>query len=410
MAGESSLPISSTLSRVMPLWRLAFRPFFLFGALFSLLAMLAWGAFWHGSLLFEPLGGMVWWHQHEMLFGFVAAIVAGFLLTAVQNWTGQRSLHGWPLLAIVLVWLAGRLVMAFPGLMSPPGAPNGLSVALVDLAFLPLVAGVMARLVIRAKQWRNLIFVPVLVLLVVANALMHWGLARGDGTLVRAGAHLAVLLITLLMVVLGGRVIPFFTSLRLKRPKAQPSAWLERLAIGGVAALVLIGLLGAAGLVMPALLTAALAISAGLANLWRLARWEGGRTLREPLLWGLHASYAFVGLGLVMFGLAALGALPATLAIHALTVGGMGTMILSMLSRVSLGHTGRPIETLPGIGVALGMMLLAATLRALVPTLWPQVTHWMLSLSILLWCLAYAVFLMHYAWPLLSSRPDGGEG
>jgi len=307
MAGESSLPISSTLSRVMPLWRLAFRPFFLFGALFSLLAMLAWGAFWHGSLLFEPLGGMVWWHQHEMLFGFVAAIVAGFLLTAVQNWTGQRSLHGWPLLAIVLVWLAGRLVMAFPGLMSPPGAPNGLSVALVDLAFLPLVAGVMARLVIRAKQWRNLIFVPVLVLLVVANALMHWGLARGDGTLVRAGAHLAVLLITLLMVVLGGRVIPFFTSLRLKRPKAQPGAWLERLAIGGVAALVLIGLLGAAGLVMPALLTAALAISAGLANLWRLARWEGGRTLREPLLWGLHASYAFVGLGLVMFGLAALG-------------------------------------------------------------------------------------------------------
>ncbi|WP_209316412.1 NnrS family protein [Halomonas salinarum] len=410
MAGEVSQPRLSALSRVMPLWRLAFRPFFLLGALFSLLAMGVWGAFWHGSLLLAPQGGMVWWHQHEMLFGFVAAIVAGFLLTAVQNWTGQRSLHGWSLLAVVLVWLAGRLVIAFPGLMSPFGGPSGLPVALVDLAFLPLVAGAMARRVIRVKQWRNLIFVPVLALLVTANALMHWGLAQGDAALVRTGAHLAVLLITLLMVVLGGRVIPFFTSRHLNRPKAEPCARLEWLAIGGVASLVLIGLSRAVGIEAPAILTAVLAIVAGVANLVRLARWEGWRTRHEPLLWGLHASYAFVGLGLVMFGLSALEVLSLSLAIHALTVGGMATMILSMLSRVSLGHTGRTIKALPGIGVALGMMLLAAALRALVPTLWPQITHWTLSLSILLWCLAYTVFVLHYAWPLLSARPDGKEG
>lgn len=404
---ERSLPQSTQLTRLMPLWRLAFRPLFLFGALFSLLAMLVWGGFWHGAILLEPVGGMIWWHQHEMLFGFVAAIVSGFLLTAVQNWTGQPSIKGWPLLGLVGLWLAGRLLLAFSQAL---GNLDPWLIALVDLAFLPIVALVMARLVIRAKQWRNLIFLPVLTLLFVANALMHAGVLRGDGGLIRQGAYLAVLLISLLMVILGGRVIPFFTSLRLKRQKPQPISALERLAIGSVGALVLIVLLAVVGLIVPTIVTAVVALVAGAANLLRLMRWEGWRAAHEPLLWGLHASYGFVALGLLMLGLAHLELLPATLAIHALTVGGMSSMILAMISRVSLGHTGRPIETLPGIGLALGLMLAAAFFRALVPALWPQVTHWMLSLSILLWCLAYAVFLLLYTKPLLSARADGKEG
>ncbi|SHE30870.1 uncharacterized protein involved in response to NO [Modicisalibacter ilicicola DSM 19980] len=404
---ERSLSQHTQLTRLMPLWRLAFRPLFLLGTLFSLLAMLVWGGFWHGTLLLEPLGGMIWWHQHEMLFGFVAAIAAGFLLTAVQNWTGQPSLKGWPLLGLVAVWLAGRLLLAFPQAL---GNLDPLLIALVDLAFLPLVAAVMARLVIRVKQWRNLIFLPVLTLLVIANVLMHAGMLHGDGELVRQGAYLAVLLISQLMIILGGRVIPFFTSLRLKRQKPQPVPMLEKLAIGSVVALVAILLLAVVGLAVPPIVTAVIALLAGLANLLRLARWEGWRTLHEPLLWGLHASYGFVALGFLMYALAAMNLLPATLAVHALTMGGMSTMILAMISRVSLGHTGRPIETLPGIGLALGLMLAATVLRALIPAIWPQVTHWMLSLSILLWCLAYATFLMLYTRPLLSARVDGKDG
>ncbi|MFC3282061.1 NnrS family protein [Litchfieldella rifensis] len=403
MASESVMSPFSLLIRVMPLWRLAFRPFFLLGALFSLLAMLVWGAFWHGDILLRPHGGMIWWHQHEMLFGFGAAIVAGFLLTAVQNWTGQRSVQGLPLLALVGVWLLGRVLMAYP---------SGLSatwLALADTAFLPLTVLALAMPVVRVRQWHNLIFVPVLGLLALTNALMHWGVMQGDGQLIRAAAQLAILLIALLMVVLGGRVIPFFTSRRLGRPQSARLKWLELASMGTVMALVIMQLLSL-GVYLPSGAWAGVALLAAAVNTLRLSRWEGLYCLREPLLWGLHASYAFVCLGLAMWGLAALGLVAASLALHAITVGGIGTMMLAMMARVSLGHTGRPILTLPGIGLALRLMLLAAVLRALVPVFWPQVSHWTLSLSILCWVLAFSIFVWHYAKPLSTARVDGQEG
>lgn len=403
MARNAALSLSTTLARSMPLWRLAFRPFFLLGALFSLAAMLVWGAFWHGDVLLRPHGGMLWWHQHEMLFGFGVAIVVGFLLTAVQNWTGQPGLKGLPLAGLVALWLAGRALLAFP--------PEVASVwpAVIDLAFLPLAAGALASSVIRVRQWRNLIFLPVLSLLFVANALMHAGLLQGDGQMVRSGAHLTVLLIGLLMVVLGGRVIPFFTSRKLGRQQPERWKWLELASMGSVMALVVLQLLSLVA-TLPGWLWASVTWLAAAANLVRLCRWEGLRTRHEPLLWGLHASYGFVCLGLAMWGLAALGMLPLTLALHAITVGGIGTMMLAMMARVSLGHTGRPIRTLPGIGVALGLLLIAAVLRALVPAFWPQVSHWTLSLSILCWLLAFAVFVWHYTLPLLTPRVDGQDG
>ncbi|WP_043531399.1 NnrS family protein [Litchfieldella xinjiangensis] len=403
MARFASLPLPASLTSAMPVWRLAFRPFFLLGALFSLAAMLVWGAFWHGDVLLRPHGGMLWWHQHEMLFGFGSAIVAGFLLTAVQNWTGQPGLKGLPLVGLVVVWLAGRGALAF--------APEATSLwpALVDLAFLPLVALAMARAVIAVRQWRNLIFVPVLGLLVVANALMHLGVFQGDALMIRGGAHLAVLLIALLMVVLGGRVIPFFTSRKLGRPQAERLNWLERACMGSVMLLVAMQLVSLV-IDLPAIAWAVVALFAGAINLLRLARWDAPRSLHEPLLWGLHASYGFVCLGLVMWGLAVLGWGQLSLGLHAVTVGGVGTMMLAMMARVSLGHTGRTIQTLPGIGLALGLMLLAAVLRALVPALWPQVSHWTLSLSILCWLVAFAIFVWHYARPLLTPRVDGQDG
>ncbi|TLF52324.1 NnrS family protein [Halomonas urmiana] len=403
MQSTSSSARPSSLSH-LPVARLAFRPFFLLAALFSVAAMVVWLAFWHGDILLSPVGGMMFWHQHEMLFGFAAAVVAGFLLTAVQNWTGLPSLKGGPLLALVALWLAGRALMAFP-----LGLPAWLPM-LVDLAFLPVVAGVMARLVIAAKRWRNLIFLPALGLLVLANLAMHLGVLNGDAELIRQAAYLAVLLITLLMVVVGGRVIAMFTANRLGLTRRPPIPALEYLSLGSVLAVVLAQGLAVLGVALPGAFFAILLGLAALANALRLARWGGQHSGREPLLWGLHGSYAFIPVGLAMWALAALGVFRAELAVHALTIGGMGTMMLAMMSRVSLGHAARPIRTLPGIGVALGLMLAAAVLRSPVLALVPEITHWTYNLGILFWCLAYAIFLFHYTGPLLSARADGKDG
>ncbi|GHC27867.1 NnrS family protein [Aidingimonas halophila] len=392
-----------SLVQAMPLWRLAFRPFFLLGAIFSLVAMLLWGGFWHGEMLLSPYGGMLWWHQHEMLFGFGAAIVVGFLLTAVQNWTGRPGLSGGSLFALVLLWLMGRLLLAVP-----PDA-SAVWLALLDIAFLPAAAAILALSVIRVRQWRNLIFLPMLLLLSAANGLMHWGAIQFDGQAVREGAHIAILLMTLLMVVLGGRVIPFFTARRLGIAQPTPRPWLETIAVGSVTLLVIL-LWFDVLVALPGPPMAIVALAAAIANAWRLCRWKGLYCLKEPLLWGLHASYAFVCLGLAMWGAASLGLLDASLALHAIAVGGMGTMMLAMMARVSLGHTGRAIRTLPGIGVALGMLLLAAVLRALLPVIWPQLLPWTLSMSVLCWVLAFTLFVWRYARLLATPRADGQAG
>lgn len=203
---------------------------------------------------------------------------------------------------------------------------------------------------------------------------------------------------------------PFFTSRRPQRPEAERWPWLEVLAVGGVAAMVLAQLVGLVGVALPARGWAILAIVTGLANTLRLLRWEGWYGWKEPLLWGLHLSYAFICARLAMWGMAALGAVALSLAVHALTVGGMSTMMLAMMSRVSLGHTGRPIVTLPGIGIALALLIAAALLRALLPAFWPQASHWALSLAILFWCLAFGLYLCRYGPVLLKRRADGVEG
>lgn len=397
------MSLSRPLTHRVPLWRLAFRPFFLLAALFGLLAMLVWGGVWNGHVWLAPYGGLMWWHPHEMLFGFAAAVVVGFLLTAVQNWTGQPGLAGLPLLGLTALWLAARLGIAFP-----QGLP-AVGVAAVDVAFLPLAAALLARPVIRCRQWRNLVFVPVLALLAVANLAMHLALYGGAPQLLRGGEHLAVLLITLLMVVLGGRVIPFFTARRLGLPQASRPFVLEALAIGAVAALVGLQLVALSGGEVPAGIWAAAAGVAALANLVRWLRWAGWHGWRDPLLWSLHLSYGFVCLGLSMWALAAWGVVSLSLAIHALTVGGMASMMLAMMARVALGHTGRAIVAPRGIGMALALVLLAGLARALLPAVWPQSLPVALDLAVLAWSLAFALYLARYTPVLARARVDGGD-
>lgn len=387
-----------------PIARLAFRPFFLLAPLFSVLAMVVWFAFWHGDILLRPHGGLMWWHQHEMIFGFGAPVAVGFLLTAAQNWTGQPSLRGAPLLGLVGVWLLARLLIAFP-----MGLPPLLLLG-IDLAFLPLAALALGRMVVAVRQWRNLVFVPILLLLAVANLAMHLGVMRGQLPPIREGGYLGVLLIATLMVLLGGRVIPFFTSRKLGRPKPADWPLLERLALWSIYAVVLLQLAVLLGAELPRGLQGWVMLVAAAANAVRLARWGGLGTLHEPLLWGLHLSYAFIVVGLVMWALAQTGVFRVELALHALAIGGIASMMLAMMARVSLGHTGREIRTLPGIGVGLGLMFAGALLRSPILAMFPQITHWTYNLSILFWCIAYLIFLFHYTVPLLTTRADGKDG
>ncbi|MBY5983291.1 NnrS family protein [Halomonas sp. DP5Y7-2] len=393
----------SSIADRLPLARLAFRPFFLLAAAFSLLSLLLWLGYWHGVFLLSPRAGMLWWHQHEMLFGVVAAVVSGFLLTAVQTWTGLRGLHGGPLLGLVALWLAARLGLAFPGL------PEPLVVAL-DVGFLALVCAVMAVMVIRARRWRNLVFIPVLAILAGANLGSHLGVARGDPELVCQSSYLAVMLVTLIMAVLGGRVIPMFTANRMGLKRRPSLGWLEGAALGSLAVAVLLQLALTFGIELPDALLASILLLAAVLHPLRLIRWQGVATAREPLLWSLHLSYAFVPLGLLLWAFGLFGVGRVELGIHAITVGAMGTMMLSMMCRVSLGHTGRPMRCLPGVGVALGLLIIAGLSRSLLLALWPSVTHWVYSASIVCWCAGYGLFLLHYLPILSAPRLDGQMG
>lgn len=396
------------LAQRLPLMRLAFRPFFWFGALFSVLAMLVWLGFWHGNVWLTPYGGMLWWHQHEMLFGFGSAIIAGFLLTAVQNWTGRPSLSSWPLLALLIIWLAARILLAFAFL-------PGWLLLLVDVAFLPLMALAMAKRVIAVRMWRNLVFVPVLLALAGGNIAMHLGvmypgIINGSAVLIREAAHFAMLVITLLMVVLGGRVIPFFTSRKLGLDPPARYRLLELASIGSLAAIVILQAVVLLSDFRANALMAALMLMAALGNAWRLSHWQGWKSVKEPLLWGLHVSYAFIPLGLVMWAWQLISGQRVESALHALAIGSMGTMMLAMMARVSLGHTGRSIRTLPGIGVALAVLLLAALLRSVWLAIFPYSSQWVYSIVIIAWCVSYFIFLLHYTVPLFTARVDGSDG
>ncbi|GAA5214446.1 NnrS family protein [Corallincola platygyrae] len=395
---------ASVEEKLPPLLRLAFRPFFLAGSAFSVIAILVWWLSFAGKIQFMPYGGGLWWHMHEMLFGFVAAIIAGFLLTAVQTWTGLRGLHGNKLLALFLLWLVARILMVVD-----LGELRWLAMA-IDLLFLPTVALVMANFVYRVKQWRNLVFTPLLLGLTLANLLMHLAITGHMANGMMIGSHLAVLLITLVVFVVGGRVIPFFTSRACQFEKPQPLFWLE--ALGALSLLAIVVLLLASNWWSPErTVIATLWTVFGVSQLIRMARWRPHVTLKVPLLWSLHLSYLFIPVGALLAAAYYLGQVYSmSPAIHALTVGGMGSLILAMLARVSLGHTGRPLQPHPQMSFAFVLLLAAAVLRSLLPAVMPQWLMWSIGGSALTWILGYGLFLLHYTKVLSTPRADGRPG
>jgi uncharacterized protein involved in response to NO len=381
---------------IAPLWRLGFRPFFLAGALLALLAVALWAAVLQGLLSAPQVpGGLLAWHRHEMPFGFALAIIAGFLLTAVQTWTGRPGLSGRPLIALFALWLAARLVWFLPLAL-------GVLIA-AQLAFVALLLAQLARQLIATRQRNNYPILLVLSLLGLCQGLTLAGLALGDDALQRRGALAALWLIAVLLSLIGGRVIPFFTQRGLGRVEAfaaQP--WRDRLLLAGgllVAALFASGhnLQAQPWLALPFALLAALH---GL----RLWRWHLPGIWRVPLLWSLHLAYAWLlvaTLGMAAWHLGWL-AQPSP-ASHALAVGALGGLVLAMMARVSLGHTGRPLQPPKAMAWAFAVLNLGALIRVAAGGSW-------LWLAALCWGLAFALFVVHYAPLLCRARVDGHPG
>ena len=386
------------IEHTWPLLRLAFRPFFWLGALFSILCIGLWLASYSFGLPFSPMGGSYFWHLHEMLFGFVAAIMVGFLLTAVQNWTKVPSIKGWPLAILMLIWLMGRVAMVLPGQL-----PASV-IYTVDIAFLPLAAACLARPIIKVKMWRNMVFVPILLFMALLNGWIHYAHAQPSPVNFLQLSHSMVILVALVMCIMGGRVFPMFTASGTHTKPVAALPWLEKASVYSVLLCVLVSL---PWLSLPSSISACVFLFAGVINMIRALRWRIWVTLGTPLVWSLHISYWAMAIGLALLGLTEIGMFKSTSAAHhAITVGGMGLMILSMISRVSLGHTGRAITSSPLITLSL-LLMVGAFITRVLASLITGGSHTLMIVAGSLWILAFAIFVVIYMPILFRPRVDG---
>lgn len=396
--------LNSPNSSKVPLLRLAFRPFFLFGAMYSAFAIAIWVLVFRGQLTLDLYGGAVFWHTHEMLFGFIAAIVVGFLLTAVQNWTGIKSVSGFPLFVLLILWLTARIGFLLGDTFS------GFLLAVIDISFLLIATIFLAVPLIKVKQTRNLFFVPLLLVFAFINGMMHVAHINHSHSLVIQATQSGLMLIALLIVVIGGRVIPFFTANGTQTQRVAAIIWLERLALGNCW-LLFLGFLSGMVYRLPKEVVAILFVSAAILNLVRWWRWRFWITLNVSLLWTLHLAYLFVLVSFLFLALSwAFNFIAASIGWHMLTVGGMGAMILSMISRVSLGHTGRAIVGPKWMFPAFVIIFIAAFLRTMAVVLLPQHYLTLISISGLLWVLAFLIFVLGYFLVLTKARVDGKPG
>jgi uncharacterized protein involved in response to NO len=383
-----------------PILALGFRPFFLLAAILAAAAVPLWLLIYQGVL--EPISHLppTVWHAHEMVFGFAAAVIAGFLLTAATNWTGRRTATGAGLGALAALWIAGRVALILPGV------PAWLAIGL-DVTFLPILAIVLAIPLIATGNRRNLVFPIVLAVLGLINLSIHLGAIGVLDWDPSRGLRIAIDLILLMIGVLGGRVIPSFTKNALPHAKVNPCPKASVLALLSLAAVAI-----AEMATDNAAVTGAIALAAGLINVLRMRGWGTFATLRTPILWILHVGYAWLAAGLILRGAAELTDLvPLDAGIHALTLGAIGSMVIGMMSRVALGHTGRSIAPAPLTVAAYGLVNAAALLRVLFALTSDDTLR---SLSLIgsgtLWSLAFAFFTIVY-WPILSRpRADGRPG
>lgn len=371
-----------------------FRPLFLAAGIWAALAMPLWIAAFTGAIQLPSAFPPFEWHVHELLYGFLPAVVAGFLLTAVPNWTGRLPMTGTPLLVLVLLWLAGRVAVFLSAGLSP------WIVAAIDLSFLGFLIFVMGREIMAGRNWRNLKVLVAVGLLFLGNLIFHFEAAAGpafSGYGARVGIAAAIFLIMLI----GGRIVPSFTRNWLMRrdDNGRMPAPIGRF---DMAALLVAGIALLSWIFWPdGVVTAALAVVAACVHFGRLGRWAGERTMGESLVLVLHVGYFFVPLGFALLASSILWPellLPSA-ALHAWTAGGIGVMTLAVMSRASLGHGGRPLQATAGISLIYVLIIVAAFTRVAAGLGFAYTP--MLHLSSALWTAAFVLFAFIFA-PILA--------
>jgi uncharacterized protein involved in response to NO len=387
-------PAKKVDKRLVP-FALGFRPFFSLAGIAAVVLLGYWLIVFSRGLQVSEHLPAVYWHSHEMVFGYSAAVIAGFLLTAVRNWTSIMTLNGKPLLLLVLVWLLARIL--------PFTSAELLWFSVVDMLFLPLLAVAIAYPLLKVKQWQNIIFVGLLLVYALANGLFHaellFNLEGGEEMGIHAGLAVVIMIIT----IMAGRVVGFFIERGIgDKVKRYPLA--EQLAIWGSALFML-------GQFYPLenLLTV-ISILAAIGHLARLAGWYHRQIWQAPLLWVLYVGYAWLCLGFILTGLELNKVIAETLAIHAFTTGAIGVITIGMMARVTTGHTGREMKIHPVMSLGFVLINLAVVVRVFLPMLLAE--HYLLwiQLSGILWVLGFLVFVVVYLPVLLRPRVDGRPG
>jgi len=372
-----------------------FRPFFLLGAFYSALNLLIWGGFYAGyitppSFLLDPVS----WHVHEMIYGFAIAIIAGFLLTAVANWTGGAPVRQLQLLALCGLWVAGRVVMNFDlGL-------SDVAITVIETSFIPALALSLAIPLLKSWNKRNFVFLVFLSIFAICDISFLM-------TQERMPLYIAVMVIIAMISLVGGRVIPAFTvaALRQRGEEAHQTSQskLDVMALVSLIFIVLALLLTGTQSVFLAVSAFASAIIHGL----RMRAYHTRRIWNDPMVWVLHAGYGWVIIGLLLIGMAGLGILPFSMVLHALTAGAIGTMTLGMMCRVALGHTGRSLTASKLMSFSFMMMQGAAIMRVLGPILLPDLTNLWIVGSAFLWSACFGLYVLIFAPILWQPRRDG---
>jgi len=382
------------------LLRLGFRPFYLGAALFAALALPLWTAAFLGQVPLAPALPPLLWHAHEMLFGFAVAVIVGFLLTAGKAWTGLATPRGVFLGALALLWLAARVAAV--------AAPYPVYAAL-DLALLPLVAGVLAQVLLRAGNRRNLPLPGILALLALANLAFHLAAAGRIDLQPMAALYAGLAGIVMIECVIAGRVVPAFTMSATPGLKIRARPALERATLLFTALALALWVFAPAGAVGATLTGLAFALAAALHAL-RQWQWQPWLTRSRPILWILHAAYAWIAVGFGLLALAQTGWVSVSAGVHALAVGATGGLIIGMITRTARGHTGRLLRASKAEVLAYALVMTAAVLRVLLPLLAPQWLVPALVGAALAWSAAFAIYLFVYTPWLFSTRLDGKDG
>lgn len=392
---EVSRPDAARVPEHFALWNLGFRPFYLVASIFASLSIVLWICQYSGHLPAEFLRSPAW-HGHEMLFGYTMAVVAGFLLTAVSNWTGKPTPTHGALMALTTLWVAGRVLVL---------TPFALVAAIANVAFPVALAFGIGRAIVQSGNRRNYFFLVLLVLLSIAVLTFHLSHLDVLPWPERASLQVGLDVVLFIIAVIGGRVIPMFTNNGVAGAQATRNPIVERLALVGVLVLIGIDMLAAAGRFV-----AMIVFMVALAHAIRLYLWRPHRTRGVPLVWVLHIAYAWIVVYLVLRGLAELGLVEQVFAVHALTIGAIGGMTIGMMTRTARGHTGRPLKADRYEVACFALIALAAFVRVFGGMWLPSAYALTVMLSGVCWSVAFALYAIRY-WPVLSRvRVDGKPG